>query len=386
MISPHKFCLQFLAIHLLAGKCKCELSFQRVAKFLRVDGVPALFEAEVAHRAEFTKPIGEEIWQFKKKMSISNCTLAFCASVPLATVGLSILLGLWRDRVNSELLMSEEADSASGHITGKRHYTTKDSEGDTVHHYVLSYTFEGVRHDGMRCKVIVTDRKQSLSVWKSLPENSAQVILYSRADPTWCRLKDAAELDFQGTRNFCGSSRGLIMIFIATVTLGIGLFLGVMGAGRCGVEAWGLLGGLGITFIWILCLTCGVIAVRPIIDSALSKQTGSVQVEELGCQTISPSLHDISGLWLFDSPLGKFEYKFEMHAAHVTIQGRVVQATDWGPECIGYFAGQHGTELIWEDSDRTKFVVTFDGQDRFEGFAKPLTGNRMVFNGTRSKV
>lgn len=384
MISPRQFCLQSLAIHLLAGKC--ELSSQRVANFLRVDGVPALLEAEVAHHAQFTKPIGEEIWQFNKKISRGNCIFAFCSSVILATVGLSILLGLWRDRVNSELLMSEEADCARGNITGKRHYTTTDSDGDTVHHCVLSFTFEGVRHDGMRCKMIVEDREQSMSVWKSVPENSVQDILYSRADPTWCRLKDSAEKDFQDTHNFCSSSHVSMMMFIATLTLGPGLFLGVMGVGRCAVEAWGLLGGLGIACVWISCLTCGVLVVRPKIEAALSKQTGSVRVEELGCQTISPSLHDISGLWFFESPLGKFEYKFEMHATHVTIQGRVEKANEWDPECTGHFAGQHGTELIWEDSDRTKFVVTFDGQDKFEGFANPLTGNRMVFTGTRSKV
>merc|ERR1712032_234849 len=102
-----------------------------------------------------------------------------------------------------------------------------------------------------------------------------------------------------------------------------------------------MLGGFIIACIWTSCVTCCFICVRPMIEEFASKQTGSVRVEELGMRTISPDLQDISGLWLFESELGKFQYKFQMHAAHVTIQGRVEQASEWDPECIGYVAGQH---------------------------------------------
>lgn len=314
--------------------------------------------------------------KLKKEAALPLCLFLACFGVPFGLVGIGTLLGVRKGRAASQLMLSDGARRTNAKITGARHYTETDVDHDTHHYYVAEYTFEAVRSDGMRCRVVVPERSQRYEFWKTLVVNSDEPVLYLVENPGHCRLQKAAEID-----NEPGIFAYIIPVFGCAFGLA-GFFVGVVVSSICGFNSVGIIGGLLCACTWFSCVGCCFSCIKPMIESAAIGVQG--EVEELGFVKRAEHLEDIAGTWQLESDHGIYEYEFtSLSPSEVTVKGRQKGSDAWDPAFQAHFAGAEGTELVWDDADQSHFRLFFDGPEKFTGSVQTDAGQMLEFRGSR---
>lgn len=308
--------------------------------------------------------------EFVAKVSTLPTNVAVLLGVLCAVLGsVFSLAGLWV--INQVIRKRQDA---------------KLMTSDTVHEVVatiisrdqskVSYWFEAVRIDGMRCRITVRDREvKDQAVWKSCVEGSQQRVSCVVHRPEYCQLTMAVLNDYNATHG------GL---FLLQVFIGLVLVLhGFSSAVLVMAKARGLFGFLVCFPTWLLLNGWFVSRGFPKIPDWNLDLEG-VSVEELGKQKPSREVGDVSGTWLFDFKVKKFEYKFIMwskEACTFTVQGRLEGESSWNPEYEACFIS--GRKMTWQDDQGRRFIADFTDLNSFEGFANAGTGKWLKFTGSR---
>lgn len=336
---------------------------------------------DVARQQPIPYKTRETHWipSFKGK-TLNSCFIIALVGVSFAVLGLVVLWYFFKKREASELFMGDKARRTNANVTGKRHYTTQTDES-TTHHWVASYTFEGVRDDGMRCRVTTKERNFKQEVWNTLEVGQDSPVFYAVRDPGCCRLMQQATLDHANTQG---------PEFMLNLTMGLlfvvpGFLIGVVLSACCGLETSGVMGALLCIGLWFVCTAGCFAGFKPLVEWFAGHAHSDVK--ELGLQQKADHLGDLSGLWLLESDFGSFEYNFTaVSDTVVMVKGRPKGREDWDPEFEGHFAGEKGHELVWDDDEKAHFRLVFDGPDAFAGSLCTAAGDVMTFKGTRDAV
>lgn len=225
-------------------------------------------------------PVGQKEMKLDTGNKIVLCMiLGFVGSVS-GCAGVGIMLGTVRSQQCTASVTGDDARQATATITSKKSYTTtsRNSDGveETSYHYEVSYWFEAVRGDGMRCRITVKDREVGHSVFESCPEGGRLDVYYVVDEPRHCRLTQAAENDKKlNTGN------------AYLVRMGVGLSLAAFAVLMALIIPTLVTGSFGIFISAPLCfglVACCILGcVRPMIDNSMAGLAYTT-LEELGMQ------------------------------------------------------------------------------------------------------
>jgi hypothetical protein len=185
-----------------------------------------------------------------------------------ACAGSALICGAIKGQLKSRSMLGGGTQEAQATVTGKSH-----------HEYEVSYNFEAVRDDGMRCKVTVAGKSQPKSVWDRLEDGCKVPVTYFTDSPGHCRLTESAHQDVQPWASIMSDC------LFGIVFVAVGFYAAVI------YPAYELKHGfvafLLYSAIWISCVAIAFAA----IVSKLAEPSG--QVEELGMQNLSQKIGDI---------------------------------------------------------------------------------------------
>lgn len=321
------------------------------------------------------EPLHHHLFPDFKGKNLNKCLIMAAVGSIFAFIGLVILWAMYKKREVADLLMGDKSRRATARITGKRHYVEKSDDRDT-HHWVASYTFEGVRADGMRCSVTVNEREFKQTVWDMLQVGQDAPVYYAAFHPGRCRLGQQAiheHADTRGCEFYMNS-------FLAAVFTVVGCFLGFLSV-CCGFQTSGVMGLFLCIGLFVICTGGLFFAVKSWVEAYVVP--GVVKVKELGLQEKAGHLTDLSGLWLLESDFGRFEYRFEaVDATTVLAKGRPEGTEAWDAEFEAHFGG-NGDELVWEDDEKADFRLQFNSSDSFTGSRCTGDSPKVTFTGSR---
>jgi len=262
------------------GACP-QVSALTAPAFLGAKDVAALLVAELRQ---------EPVRTVKSKASIAFCIFLAVFGSVFGCIGVGIMYGALRSQQEAALFTGDDALEATATITSRKTCTQtfhSFEDGTSTHyHNKVSYCFEAVRQDGVRCRITVTDQEVGAIVFESCREGSRQQVNYLGEDPRHCRLTQAAENDMRPSSAVFLVGRMLLGLIFAAA----GCFVGIVVT-----TLWhGPLGFLICGSIWLGLVGCCIfVCVGPFVDNEISGVKGA-SLEELGMQQPSSRLTSIS--------------------------------------------------------------------------------------------